>query len=356
MNFQKRSNALIRLGEVLDTIAGDVQHGRTDRGYQNAMHIDFTRAISMAPQKNPWFTMENILYAMDANARMLSPEKVHSWTAYYDADKITREHMRNVGVISAGNIPFVGLHDVLCTLMSGHRLILRPSGNDAGLHQAILDLLVRIEPDLKSRIEIHESRLTGFDAVIATGSNNTLRYFDHYFRDYPHVFRKNRSGAAILKGDETDDDLKDLADDVFRYYGLGCRNVSFLLLPGGFDTDRLFGNFLGWSRVQENHKYVNNYQYYRTLYLLNREKFLDNGFVMLKEDEHVHSPLSVLHYGYYQDIPSVQAFLGNNAWEIQCVVSHMDGIPERVPFGRSQYPELWDYADGIDTMDFLLNL
>lgn len=304
---------------------------------------------------NPWFTKENTLNAINAIAQSLTKENLIKWTNNYPQLK-EQVSPKNIGVIMAGNIPMVGFHDMLSVLIAGHSFIGKQSSKDNILLKTIGDILMDIEPCFNNHITFIEDKLQNFDAVIATGSNNSARYFEYYFGKYPHIIRKNRNSVAILTGNETKDDLHNLADDIFRYYGLGCRNVSKLYLPEGYDVHPLFQSFIPHQEVVNHNKYANNYDYNKTIYLLNNEKLLDNNFVLLKEATDLSSPIGVIYYEYYTDIRKLDEQLNLNKESIQCIVANDEHVEQRIAFGQAQNPQLWDYADNIDTIDFLTNL
>jgi len=226
--------------------------------------------------------------------------------------------------------------------------------DDAQLLPYLLQVLVAFEPRLASRIALADGTLKDFDAVIATGSDNSARYFSYYFGKYPHIIRKNRSSLAWLKGTETDEELALLADDIFLYFGLGCRSVSKLYLPKGYDLDRLFKAFFRYRYLADHHKYGNNLDYYRAVYLMEQLPFHENGFVILKEEkEQLHAPTGVVYYEYYQEASTAEETLAPHRPDVQCVVNGPVSWRESVPFGASQQPALADYADGVDTLEFL---
>jgi hypothetical protein len=256
----------------------------------------------------------------------------------------------------AGNIPMVGLHDLICVLASGNHALIRLSSSDGILIPAVLKVLCNINPEFENKFSFVEGPLKNFDAIIATGSNNSSRYFDYYFGKYPHIIRKNRNGVAVLTGHETENDFKKLADDIFMYFGMGCRNVSKLYVPEGYNTEDIFQYFNDYSFLADLHKYRNNYDYQKSILLINRVKHLDNGFLLLKEDKSIMSPISVIHTETYHSAESLNHELQSKKDQIQCTVSTSRDIDSSIPPGRSQFPELWDYADGVDTLRFLLNL
>lgn len=304
---------------------------------------------------NPWFTEDNVSYAIDTWTEELQQEKLERWCAAYPSLK-EKKAVRKVGVITAGNIPLVGFHDFMSVLLSGHIFTGKLSSKNNRLLPAVAQSLKEIEPKFADYIRFEDERLTDFDAIIATGSNNSARYFDAYFGKYLHIIRKNRNSTAVLSGKESDDELKALADDIFLYFGLGCRNVSKIFVPTDFNTNRLFENFIHKKDIVNHNKYANNYDYNRAVYLMNSEKFLDNGFMLLKESQDYASPVSVVYYERYDDLETLKTFLAADAEKIQCLVSRPGLINGSVPFGHSQKPALNDYADGRDTLDFLLNL
>jgi hypothetical protein len=295
---------------------------------------------------NPWFTASDISTAINSIAtQYLDRDKLQQWTARYPLPK----HQVTVGIVMAGNIPLVGFHDLLCGFLSGHRLMLKLSSKDRVLMIHLLEKLIEWEPEIKEQITVAEV-LKGCDAYIATGSNNTARYFEQYFGKYPHIIRKNRTSVAVLDGSETEDDLRRLASDIFSYYGLGCRNVSQLCVPAAYDFTTLLDIFDEHGDLMLQHKYKNNYDYYLAIYLLNKVPYLTNGSVLLTENNIPFSPVSALHYRYYTDKQELLSTLGASE-DVQCIVGK-----DLVPFGMAQLPSLSDYADGVDTMAFLSGL
>ncbi|HEY4198195.1 MAG TPA: acyl-CoA reductase [Mucilaginibacter sp.] len=304
---------------------------------------------------NAWFTPASVEEAVKAIGQMLNKQDLSTWLNKYDLDKSTGN--KKVGLILAGNIPLVGFHDVLCVLVTGNHALIKFSAQDARLIKYVLNILTDIEPDFREQYTFVE-RLEGFDAIIATGSNNTSRYFEYYFSKVPNIIRKNRNSVAVLTGNETTEQLHNLGHDIFDYYGLGCRNVSKVLVPKDYDFIPFFEAIESYKTIIHHHKYNNNYDYNKSIYLVNRDKHLDNGFLLVKEDERMVSPLAVLFYEEYEDLNSVQSLLARESENIQCIVSTapLSVSNQVVDFGKSQQPALWDYADGIDTMDFLTKL
>ena len=255
----------------------------------------------------------------------------------------------------AGNIPLVGFHDFISVLISGNKVLGKLSSNDKILLPFLTQKLIEIEPEFKEYIQFSDKKLENFDAVIATGSNNTSLYFEHYFGKYPNIIRKNRNSVAVLSGEESPTQLEALSKDIFTYFGLGCRNVSKLYLPKEYDFKPFFNAMYSQKDIIHNDKYMNNYDYNKAVYLMGGVNLLDNEFMLLKEDTGFSSPISVVFYEYYNSLQEVEKYLAKNTEKIQCVVS-TSNIENAIPFGKTQSPELWDYADSIDTLEFLLNL
>lgn len=339
MNFQQRKSALVQLGEIL--------------GQEAAIngHPEFHKAYIY----NNWFTEPYVKKAVGAWADVLNEHKLDEWLGDYEMEK--ERTMKSVAIIMAGNIPMVGFHDLVCVLICGHKAIVKLSSDDQVLMRWVIAKLLEIAPDFADQIEISESKLpASFDAVIATGSNNTNRYFEYYFRNKPSLLRGNRHSVAILTGNETPEDLAKLGADIFTYFGLGCRSVSKLFVPEGYDFTTFFESIEPLSYHIDHHKYASNYTYHKAILLMNLAPHLDNNFLLVKEDESMSSPLSVLFYEYYKTTEDVNAKLSEHANEIQCVLSKTALYPQIIPFGQSQQPDLWDYADGVDTIDFLQSL
>lgn len=317
------------------------------------MHL-LANAAEESQRANPWFTAGNVRYALNALGDAMSVDKFTRWLTPYSEQHENRVRDKVIGVVTAGNIPLAGFHDFLCVLISGNKFCGKLSGQDNILLPAIAELVVAKNPRLKDKICFTDQPFKNVDAVIATGSGNTFRYFEHYFKKYPHIIRRNRNGVAVLDGNETEDQLFALASDVMLYFGLGCRNVSKIYLPEGYDVLQLKKYFEPWDDVIRHHKYVNNYDYRKSIFIVNRQNYLDFGNLLLTEDSMIASPVSVLHYSFYRDRDALAAELLARSNEIQCIVAAVDpGIPYVNP-GCSQLPELWEYADGIDTLNFLL--
>ena len=301
---------------------------------------------------NPWFTEENIRKSIQAIGDSITPEKLEKWISGYPQLKKEKPG-KKIGVITAGNIPLVGFHDFISVLISGHQFYGKLSSKDNRLLQFVADFLMDYNPDFKHLIFFEENQLKSFDAIIATGSNNTSRYFDYYFGKYPNIIRKNRNSLAILNGSESTEDIQLLADDIFSYFGLGCRNVSKLLVPNNYCFDNFFNYIEHYREIYNHNKYANNFDYNKSIYLMNQIQHFDNGFVLLKEDQGLSSPISVVYFDYYENLNRVKDYLQLNKEQIQCIASNLDISEDVVPLGKTQQPELWDYADNVDTVAFL---
>ena len=310
---------------------------------------DFISLIELSQSHNGWFTPEQVYFSIQSWAKALTEENLNHWLSSYDFSKT---ETKKVGLVLAGNIPLVGFHDFLSVLISGHDVLVKTSSNDQHLLKFLAKYLISIQPKLNSKITFVEGKLEGFDAVIATGSNNTARYFEYYFKDKPSIIRKNRNSVAVLDGTETFEDLVNLGEDIFSYFGLGCRNVSKLFVPKGYDFDNFFKAMYEYRDVIKYEKYANNYDYNKAVFLMSNFQLLDNEFLTIKEDVSYSSPISSVFYEFYEDLEEISTRLSNEAEQIQCIVSK-NLIPNSIVFGQTQQPKLWDYADNVDTLDFL---
>lgn len=345
--FEQRLGAFVQLGRVFGAIGGSKAWPGFSSGLAEREYTDMEATIRRAGLVNGWFTEVNVRHMLASLAEMLDERALRQWLA----DHKEPAAVRSVGVIMAGNIPLVGFHDLLCVVLTGHIARIKPSSQDNVLVPAVVELLERFAPGIKAQICIDNGKLGPVDALIATGSNNTSRYFEHYFGHLPRLVRKGRVSVAVLDGSESGDELAALGEDVFRYFGLGCRNVSKLYIPHDYDLDRLFGAIFHWKGVVDHNKYGNNYDYNKAVWLLERVPILENGFLLLREAEALASPVASLYYERYTDHGKVLADLRTKQEEIQCIVGH-----GYVPFGRSQHPALDDHADGMNTLTFLANL
>ncbi|MCB8999419.1 MAG: acyl-CoA reductase [Bacteroidales bacterium] len=322
----------------------------------NTVYADrFLNAIRQAEIMNPWFTREFILYSLYSLSSMLDEEALSKWIEKYNLT-LTRGSSKNVGLIMAGNIPLVGFHDLLTVCMSGNKAIVKMSSKDKVLLPLVHEILMYLNPGFKDLISFPDQFQKNIEAIIATGSDNSSRYFDYYFGKYPHIIRKNRNSAAVLTGEEKPEEYKKLSDDIFLYFGMGCRNVSKLFLPKGFNIPAMLDNFETYSYLYNHNKYANNYDYYKAIYLVNSAEHLDTGYLIVKEDEGYASPVGVVYYEYYSSLDKLKHRLKIDENKIQCLVSKPGLLDNSTGFGETQRPGLTDYADGIDSFDFLINL
>ena len=333
MNLEARINAFSQLGDHIRTLQTD----------------EFNALMDAIAYQNPWFTTENVRMALQGIAKLLNKDDLTKWTSGY---QLHPSSSKTIGLAMAGNIPLVGFHDFLSVLIAGHQVRAKLSSVDSILLPHLASKLISFEPEFDKRIHFEE-RLNNIDAVIATGSDNTARYFEYYFRNIPHIIRKNRSSCAILSGNENAEQLSRLGKDVFSYFGLGCRNVSKLYLPQGYDLANLFPAWESLSQIIHHHKYENNYDYQKSILLVNKIPFYDNGFVLLKQEEAFVSPISVLFYEFYASPEELITKIKIHQEKIQCIVSHKKWFDDSEDFGDAQFPDLTDYADKVDTLAFL---
>ena len=351
MTIDKRISAFNQLAQLFKYITNkELPNSEDLKNTFESLDEEINYAISDAEAYNNWFTKENVFFALENWAEGLTTESLNQWTKDYPMATTPK----NVGIIMAGNLPLVGFHDLLSVVISGHNALIKTSSKDDKLMAFVIKYLHSINDEFKEIIKTVE-RLEGFDAVIATGSNNTARYFEQYFSKVPNIIRKNRTSVAVLNGTETEDDFKALGNDIFRYYGLGCRNITKIYFKSEEQIPTFFESVIDWGNIVINHpKYANNYDYNRAIYLLGKDEFLDNNFVLLKKDSNLHSPIAVVNYEIYDDVNDVKNFLEENEEQIQCVVGHdMKDNANYVEFGKTQTPTLTDYADNIDTLKFL---
>jgi len=341
MNTEKQILGLAKLSQYINHFL-ETKPQNFDEKQEN-----FHSLMRKSEIENSWFTLENQKFALKQWVGLLTVTNLEAWLSQYQISTTSKR----VGLILAGNIPMVGFHDVISVVLSNHIPVIKLSSKDKNILPFLLQLWNEFSEG-NVKYEFVE-RLQNFDAVIATGSNNTARYLEYYFKDSLSIIRKNRTSVAVLKGDETQKDLELLAEDIFRYYGLGCRNVTRLFIPQDFLIDRLFESFINFKEVINHNKYANNYEYNRAIYLLNLEQFWDNNFVMLKEDESLFSPLAVLNFTRYSHLDEVKKFIAENDEMIQTVVAKSELDLESIPFGSAQNPDLSTYADNVDTMKFL---
>ncbi|MBP7808703.1 MAG: acyl-CoA reductase [Bacteroidia bacterium] len=344
MNLETRKAAFVKCGLFIKQHFNDNWDEK-----EKGLHQGLDQLIDTALIYNGWFIKDFVKEALLNISAMLDEKSIADFAKNIPEPK----QQKTVAIIMAGNIPMVGFHDLLCVLLSGHKVLLKLSSDDNVLMPFFIKLLEHYEPSLGENIKFSEAKLVNFDAVIATGTNNTASHFQYYFGKYPNIIRKNRTSVAVITGKESLEDLKNLGRDIFLYFGLGCRNVSKLLVPKGFVFDPVFEAVFDYKFAVDNKKYGNNYDYNRAIYLLNLDKFLDNNFLIIKEDKGLFSPVSVLYYQEFDSETEVKQYLEENKENIQCIVGKGPGF---VPFGYSQQPVITEYADGVDTLNFLVNL
>lgn len=348
LQFEKKK-CFVELGKFLSQFALD---NSTQKEYvlnNDLFYNDFLSLIELSQSHNGWFTPDQVYFSVQSWAEALKEENIDKWLSNYDLSNVTP---KTVGLILAGNIPLVGFHDFLSVLISGHKVLVKTSSNDQHLIKFLAKYLISIDSRLEEFITFTDGKLENFDAVIATGSNNTARYFEFYFKDKPSIIRKNRNSVAVLNGTESHEELEHLGEDIFRYFGLGCRNVSKIFVPKEYDFQTFFKAIFKYGDVIHYEKYANNYDYNKAVFLMSNFKLLDNEFLTIKEDTSYASPISSVFYEFYDDIEEIKSKLENDSDQIQCVVSK-NLIDNSIPFGKTQKPELWDYADNVDTIAFL---
>jgi hypothetical protein len=336
INLQERIAAFSALGTAI----------------RNFRESELEQIYRKSAAHNPWFTKENVLNALDGVLHYLDKKALEDWVEKYN---FPEKPAKVIGVVMAGNIPLVGFHDFLSVLISGNSVKAKLSHQDPFLLPYLANILIELAPDFKSQIEFVE-RVTDVDAIIATGSDNSSRYFNYYFSKYPHIIRKNRTSIGIINGNETKEELHALGRDIFQYYGLGCRNVSKLFVPADYNFNAFFEAIQPYETISENHKYANNYDYNKSIYLVNGVEHLDNGFLLLTQSQSLVSPISVLYYETYKNPEDLSGRIQQMKENLQCIVSQRGGYPGSFNFGNAQEPELWDYADGVDVMRFLEGL
>lgn len=352
MLLKQRVEAFIKLGQFLSQFSREGIVLKDNIDFNDLFFESFKMQIKRAKESNGWFNEDNVLFSLESWSKALTEKNINTWLTPYT---INNTSPKVVALIMAGNIPLVGFHDFLCVLMSGHNVLVKLSSNDKYFIPLIAKYLEYIEPSFKGRIEFTEKKLENFEAVIATGSDNTARYFDYYFGKYPHIIRKNRNTAAVLSGNESEETLEKMTDDVFRYFGLGCRSISKIFLPKGYDLDQIFKAAFIHKDIVNYDRYSNNYEYNKAVYLMSLFDIRENGFLMLKEDKSYSSPISSLFYEYYEDIDTLNKKLKQDKDKIQCITSDIQEL-NSIPLGETQNPQLWDYADNVDTLKFLLTI
>lgn len=345
MNLNNRITLFVKLGRFFsDYINNNLESLEKNK---------FDKAINESILHNSFFSKKNILKSLLSWSNVLTKKSIDNFLSNYIIKIKKRE--KKIAIVMAGNIPLVGFHDFFCVIVSGNFAVIKLSSKDSHLFKFILRFLVKENPDFSTKFDVVENKLQIFDAVIATGNNISANQFELYFKKYPKIIRRNRHSIAILNGNETKKEIELLANDIFYYYGLGCRNVSKIFIPNNYNLDILFKSFVLWNEVINKNSYANNYNYYRAIYLLNKEVFFDNGFVLLKESEKIGSPVGTIYFEYYKSDNQIKEMIKKNNEKIQCIVSN-NNYRKTIKFGETQMPNLNDFADDIDTFNFLLKL
>ncbi|TXD81628.1 acyl-CoA reductase [Subsaximicrobium wynnwilliamsii] len=352
MDLQQRINAFAKLGNFLSQFTSEGIRRKDEIPHNDLFFEGFQHQIKLAQEHNGWFTKENVFFALEGWSKQLTESNLNTWVEKY---QFNISSPKTIAIVMAGNIPLVGFHDFLSVLISGQNVLVKQSSNDKHLLPFLAKYLEHVEPAFRGKISFTEGRLEQFDAVIATGSDNTARYFEYYFKDKPSIIRKNRNSIAVLRGNESDGELKALSEDVFRYYGLGCRNVSKIFVPKDYEFDAFFNGMYHWHPIINQSKYANNYDYNKAVYLMSEFQMLENGFLMIKEDANFSSPIATVFYEYYDSEADLKTMLDDRKDQIQCVVAH--GFrDDEIQFGQTQLPNLGDYADDVDTISFALTI
>jgi hypothetical protein len=352
MTLQERKSGFIALGHFLSQFSENNTTPKMEVLHYNSFYDAFISLIQLSQSHNGWYTPQQVYHAIQSWSNALTKNNLDSWISNYSLDNTAS---KTVGLILAGNIPLVGFHDFISVLITGHKVLVKTSSNDQHLLPFLANYLISVEPKFKDFITFSEGKLENYDAIIATGSNNTARYFEYYFKNKPSIIRKNRNSVAILNSKETVEDLQQLGEDIFRYFGLGCRNVSKLFVPKGYDFKTFFESIFMYKDIIDYEKYANNYDYNKAVFLMSQFKLLDNGFLTLKEDSSYSSPISSIFYEFYDDLETLKKRLQDEKNQIQCVVSNKL-TKDSIYFGQTQHPDLWDYADNVDTIEFLTKL
>lgn len=330
MNKEKRTEVLAWLGQEIFRLKG------------------LDEAIVRAGQINPFFTDEFCRLSLRAIETWLQPENIRSWMT--TAPESSRPGI--TGLIMAGNLPLVGWHDVMCIFASGNICRFKPSSQDSVLPVFLIDAIIEKYPQASAYFEKSDN-MKGVDAIIATGSSASAVHFDYYFRHIPRLIRRSRSSLGFLYGFETTEELSLLCDDIMQYFGMGCRSVTKLLVPDGYDFGPFFSALEKYRYLTEHHRYQNNAIYHKAIFLMNRDPFLENDILILRENASLFSPPGVLNYQLYENMEDARTIISGHQSDLQCMVSHLGQLPGSIPFGTAQKPGISDYADGADTMEFL---
>jgi len=353
MHIKLRIKAFVSIGSFIYNYFKWLENPENYAASEVEKFEKLNEAVNYSFHHNGWFTRKMVLEALKGISVFLNEKELNEFVEKYNVDN---KNPKSIALILAGNIPMVGFHDVLCVILSGNKALIKVSSQDTLLLTFLLNNAAQLNPGFGDCFEFTQRKMENFDAIIATGSDNSSRYFDYYFGKYPHIIRKNRNSIAIISGQESEENLGKLGDDIFTYYGLGCRNVSKIYVPKNYDLNKIFKAIFPFVWVLDNKKYYNNYEYYQTLYMLNKAELLQNGFINFKEDSGIASPIGVLFYEYYENLNQLLEDLETKKEKIQCVVSEMSEIKNSVKMGETQKPTLTDFADGVDTMLFLKTL
>ncbi len=351
-SIQNRIKAFSKLGDFLRQFSTKGIEKKEDIPFNELFFDGFKHQIKLAQENNSWFTKDNILHSLENWSKSLNYNNLNNFTNSVNLNII---NPKTVAIVMAGNIPLVGFHDFLSVLISGHSVLVKQSSSDKHLLPFLAKYLEYTEESFKGKITFTEDKLTNFDAVIATGSNNTARYFEYYFKEKPNIIRKNRNSVAVITGKETIEDFEKLSDDIFQYFGLGCRSVSKLYVPKDYDFELFFNGMYNKKEIINNAKYANNYDYNKAVYLMSEFDLLENGFLMIKEDESYSSPIATIFYEYFDNEIDLKIKLHEDREKIQCVVAK-GFLENEIAFGHTQHPKLTDYADGVNTLEFLSKL
>ncbi|MCX6266817.1 MAG: acyl-CoA reductase [Bacteroidetes bacterium] len=336
----------------------EVLGDRLRRFNENSTEVEILpliEAARSASSRNPWFTPEHVRIALNNLGMSLTPENLRHWLSSYSEQLENIFPGKKIGVVMAGNIPAVGFHDFLCVLISGHKIVAKLSSSDDVLLPAMADILTSYMPEWHDYISFTAGKLEKFDAIIATGSTNTSKYFEYYFGQYPHIIRKSRNSIAVIAGNEDSQDLHNLAEDIMLFFGMGCRSISKVYVPSGYDFSPLIQALGKYDYFINHHKYCNNYEYNKSIMMISQIPFINTGFLLIKEDRSIASRIAMLHYEYYNSPDEITDSLMQNLDSIQCITGIMQLPIKLLPPGKGQNPALWDYADQVDTMTFLLS-
>jgi len=345
--IDQRIEAFHKLGELFYDISSKKENSK----YKKWITV-FNKKINEAYQYNKWFTTENCLLSFKNWSKELTTLKLSKWLNNYELKNCSK---KTIVIIMAGNIPLVGFHDFICAKILNYKCLIKMSSDDKILLPIVIDFLDFILPGFKKNIEFTNKPLKKFDGVIATGSNSSFKYFEYYFKKYPKILRKTRHSIAVLDGNESKENLIDLGNDIFNYFGMGCRSVSKIFVPKNYNFDLLFESLFEFKEVIKNNRYANNYDYNKAVYLMGEKKITENGFLILKKDKNLGSPIACLFYDTYNSIKEIEKYIDNNSEYLQCIVSNFK-LSNSIPLGSSQKPKIYDYADKIDTLNFLLKM